>query len=355
MTDWPLLLDMFIRGVAVGGVLALALAVQRSELSRAVRLVSLAFGISAAAWIITESDALWAATGHARWLMTLACPVAGFFWLFAAAVFRDRPVTPLALVPVGLLWISGFLMGPDPAAAPDWLWGARNLFSGLLSLHILWMIVEGWSGDLLEARRRLRGPVLGLAATFSVVMVVLAISNRIQPNAAVRYVDVGELYGGLVVAVLALASAIVFLQARGEVFGAPRRPVAVDARAEAADRTLLRELDAFMASEGWRTEGLTIGALAQAVGAPEHRLRRLINQRLGHRNFAEFLNAHRIEAAKRRLADPAQARATVAAIAYDLGYGSLGPFNRAFRAATGVTPTEWRRQALASPELQEAV
>ena len=38
------------------------------------------------------------------------------------------------------------------------------------------------------------------------------------------------------------------------------------------------------------------------------------------------------------------------------GYGSLGPFNRAFRAATGATPTEWRRQALqASPELQEAV
>ena len=35
------------------------------------------------------------------------------------------------------------------------------------------------------------------------------------------------------------------------------------------------------------------------------------------------------------------------AIAFDLGYGSLGPFNRAFRAATEVTPTEWRRQALA--------
>jgi len=51
----------------------------------------------------------------------------------------------------------------------------------------------------------------------------------------------------------------------------------------------------------------------------------------------------------------------VAAIAFDLGYGSLGPFNRAFRAATGATPTEWRRQALAaagadpSPILEDAV
>ncbi len=32
-------------------------------------------------------------------------------------------------------------------------------------------------------------------------------------------------------------------------------------------------------------------------------------------------------------------------IAYELGFGSLGPFNRAFRAAVGVTPTAWRQQA----------
>ena len=101
-----------------------------------------------------------------------------------------------------------------------------------------------------------------------------------------------------------------------------------------------------MAAERWRHEGLTISRLAEELGAPEHRLRRLINQRLGHRNFADFLNAHRIEAAKRHLADPEQAHSTVAAIAFGLGYGSLGPFNRAFRAATGATPTEWRRQAL---------
>jgi AraC-like DNA-binding protein len=97
------------------------------------------------------------------------------------------------------------------------------------------------------------------------------------------------------------------------------------------------------AGEAWRREGLTIGALAEAVGVPEHRLRRLINDHLGFRNFAAFVNVRRIEAAKALLADPAKARMTVAAIAYDLGFGSLGPFNRAFKEATGVTPTEYRR------------
>ena len=62
------------------------------------------------------------------------------------------------------------------------------------------------------------------------------------------------------------------------------------------------------------------------------------------------------KAAKARLSDPAEARTTVAAIAFDLGYGSLGPFNRAFRSVTDLTPTEWRRRALAeaSPDLKEA-
>ena len=130
-----------------------------------------------------------------------------------------------------------------------------------------------------------------------------------------------------------------------------------DARAEAAERTLLAKLEAFMAEGGWKTEGLTIGAVARTLETPEHQLRRLINRRLGHRNFADFVNGHRIEAAKRRLADPGDARTTVAAIAFDLGYGSLGPFNRAFRAATGATPTEWRKQAFsdASPILEEAL
>ena len=114
---------------------------------------------------------------------------------------------------------------------------------------------------------------------------------------------------------------------------------------------------ALRAADGWRQEGLTIGEVARRLDAPEHRVRRLINQRLGHRNFADYVNSFRISAAKARLADPGDARTTVAAIAFDLGYGSLGPFNRAFREATGVTPTAWRRQALSetSLKLREAV
>ena len=93
----------------------------------------------------------------------------------------------------------------------------------------------------------------------------------------------------------------------------------------------------------YRHDNITIGTLATRLGIPEYRLRRLINQRLGYRNFNVFLNNHRIDEAKAALADPSQAEVPVITIAMDAGFQSLGPFNRAFKATTGVTPTEYRR------------
>jgi hypothetical protein len=58
----------------------------------------------------------------------------------------------------------------------------------------------------------------------------------------------------------------------------------------------------------WRSEGLTIRLLAEDLSVPEHRLRALINDRLGYRNFADFLNAKRIGAAKLRLANAEEVR-----------------------------------------------
>ena len=111
-----------------------------------------------------------------------------------------------------------------------------------------------------------------------------------------------------------------------------------------ADQKLIDALMRLMADERiYRHDNLTIGALAAKLKVPEYRLRRLINQRLGYRNFNVFLNNHRIEEAKAALADPAQAKVPVITIAMDAGFQSLGPFNRAFKATTGVTPTEYRR------------
>jgi AraC-like DNA-binding protein len=92
---------------------------------------------------------------------------------------------------------------------------------------------------------------------------------------------------------------------------------------------------------------LSLRTLAERLKLPEHRLRRLINKGLGYRNFATFLNDHRVSHAKRILADPVHSRQQIVAVAFELGYASLAPFNRAFRQLTGMTPSEYRSQALA--------
>ncbi len=115
-----------------------------------------------------------------------------------------------------------------------------------------------------------------------------------------------------------------------------------------ADDRLLAALEHLMATrQAYRDEGLGIAALAQRLDAPEYRLRRVINRRLGHRNFNAYLNGLRLADARAALADPARRGLPVLTIALSAGFQSIGPFNRAFKAETGLTPTEFRRQKLA--------
>ncbi|WP_315730375.1 MULTISPECIES: helix-turn-helix domain-containing protein [unclassified Bradyrhizobium] len=120
-------------------------------------------------------------------------------------------------------------------------------------------------------------------------------------------------------------------------------------RPSVTDRASLHRLQYLMTTERtYRQEGLTIGLLAARLGMPEYRLRTLINDGLGHRNFNAFLNRYRIDEAKAALADLSQAEVPVLTIALDAGFQSLAPFNRAFKADTGVTPTEFRRRTAAA-------
>jgi AraC-like DNA-binding protein len=253
------------------------------------------------------------------------------------------------------------------AGAVGWFWLPAYVVQIVIALLALNIVVRGWKGDLVEARRRLRGPFLFAVASYIV---------------ALRSVDILEMLGtapgwvpaanAVVRFAVCLAGALVFLESRDELFGpapaqapvgAGARPVHGNgngnsngdpARFDRAAKADLGRLQALMATHQiWREEGLTIASLALKANMPEAHLRRLINDRLGYRNFPSFVNAHRIAAAKARLADPDEARTPVSAIAFDLGFASLGPFNRAFRDETGQSPSEWRRKALSGPDEPE--
>lgn len=346
MNDAIVALDPFLRGIAAGAMGAISLGLLRSQSQGAARALIAALGVSLTAWLITESHVLWGALGRAPVLVVLAYPVAGLFWMFVTAVFEDRPVRPvLWAAPCAMLAI-GLFMGSSQQRY-DQGWPLFNGLAGLLAAHAGCIVLRGWRGDLIERRRLLRGLILGLVSVFALGQVLAAYIANLDPAGPWKLLTISQSSGVAILAVLMVAATSLFLEGRPEVFGPSRSAApAVDPRLEAADRLVLARLQAFLDKEGWRREGLSIGALADELNTTEHTLRRLINGRLGYRNFADFLNSSRIEAARRALTDPEKAGTSIAALAFELGYGSLGPFNRAFRAATGKTPTEWRRSHL---------
>lgn len=98
----------------------------------------------------------------------------------------------------------------------------------------------------------------------------------------------------------------------------------------------------------WREEGLTLGEVARRLGTSERSLSRALRDAGAH--FNATINAMRVAAVQRALADP-QERRELLALALDHGFASKASFNRAFRAHGGLSPSAWRlksRQATAA-------
>jgi AraC-like DNA-binding protein len=352
-------LDLGCRGAAVG-LFLLVMGVRLRERCGGIgaRLTA-ALALSAAAYAISASPIF---PQQWQWwslpILALAWGAPATFWLWALAAFDDdfglRPwhaLVWIVLVGLGFLASSGTIAWP----ALGTVIRAQSLLSLGLAVLAVAQTLATWGTDLVAGRRRLRFVVLIGTLAYIAAGAVSGLSltpTGPSTGSAVRA------FGLYVLAMLggwSLFRAEERDQKRGFVLakanffdeGGRLPPVGKD-QPGAIEQALLRRLEGLMTQErAYRREGLTIGALAAQLGLPEYRLRALINEGLGHRNFNAFLNRYRIEEAKAALADSDQAGVPVLTIALDAGFRSIGPFNRAFKATTGVTPTEYRRASLA--------
>jgi AraC-like DNA-binding protein len=211
-----------------------------------------------------------------------------------------------------------------------------------------------WRADLVEGRRRLRVFIVVTGVGYSVGMLAVRLASpRGQLSSLSATADVAMLL--LIVSVVAwrmvrLAGSELFPVAVVPDAPIPTvepTPVEPPTPDPAEDRLAESLQHAMAVDHAYRSEDLSIAALAARLSVPEYRLRRLINQRLGHRNFNAFVNGFRLAEATAALADPLKRELPVLTIALTAGFQSIGPFNRAFKAATGLTPTEFRKQKLA--------
>lgn len=349
-----------LRGGAISLLILVAVLLLRDARRIPAALFAALFAFGVACYAVVSASELTA--GLPVWLLpvrVIAMGNAVVFCLFAAALFDDdfKPSSWHALA-----WLAVVAVG----ASCFWIGtpAARIGFSAIgLACNAVgaWYALAERSVDLVEQRRRLRTVLVVVIAFYATAIIA---SEILFPNGSGGPALGVAISAGVLVIVIVFALVVLSVNRESSLLpferSEPQELVAARLRpamaASAAERSDEGEDAGHLAAlrhvmdhdRVYREEGLSIGGLAARLGIAEHALRRLINQRLGHRNFNAFLNGYRLNEVIAALGDPAQEAVPILTIALDAGFQSLGPFNRAFKSRTGMTPSEFRREQLAT-------
>jgi AraC-like DNA-binding protein len=251
--------------------------------------------------------------------------------VLAAPLACNRAIRAGFEAPSRPLWLDlgvlVLLLGLGLAArvgAPAWTGTASSLLSLTLFLELPVIVWRGLPDDLVAARRNVRVWALGASAVLGAVVAVASVLGGARwavPMAAA------------LTCLLAFAAVAFGEELTDTLSATPQAKAPLDSREQQVLRRL-REVIADVYSDA----DLTLSKLAQRLDVPEHRLRRIIHLGEGQRNFSAWLNGYRIEALKARVDEDE----TILNLALAVGYNSLSAFNRAFKAAEGMTPTAFR-------------
>ncbi|MEM6856620.1 MAG: helix-turn-helix domain-containing protein [Pseudomonadota bacterium] len=340
MENW----DFYFRLLSIGAATLLIAQIAGESIRKAIKAPLLLMLVGAAAYLINTAPLIRPAEPLDRFVDLLSLSVPFWLWLFARNLFeREAPlrVALIAAVVIVAAWSLSIAFAP----------------AGLIGFYIIHLVSLGLivdlvrvalldrEDDLIEERRMIRLwlPLLVAAQAGTILTAELIYAPGAPPTPM-------RLFNALMIFALILFAGLSMLRTNPDLLieqdntDEPKSPPKLNLTPSEA--VLHERLIAAMENKVYRKAGLTIAALAAELDTPEHRLRALINRRLGYRNFSAFLNRHRIAEARAKLVEKESVDLPVLTIAMDLGYNSLATFNRAFRAETGTTPSDYRRLGL---------
>ncbi|KEF31800.1 transcriptional regulatory protein [Marinobacter nitratireducens] len=282
-----------------------------------------------------------------RWITSdLQTTLPALFWLLCQVVFATRPKLFTVWGGMALYtFVSPAFSRPfiEAGTWPDWGvflgWELCRWFEYVIVLHGLFYVVRHWRDDLVETRRKARLAlllVMGTAVTVATVSLNFGLYH--------------EASRGTIVSLAALTILICFVSTReGLLDLAPQpsasteNPVSSEPLSENGEKSQedARQLQILMAEGFYKEEKLTLKRLASELSIPEYRVRKVINETLGYRNFNDYINQLRIAEAARHLRE--QPDAPILNISLDVGYRTLSSFNRAFRDIMQTTPSAYRQ------------
>ncbi|MDO3383871.1 helix-turn-helix transcriptional regulator [Gilvimarinus algae] len=335
------LLDICLRAAAIGQILLLSLGFLHRPWYPAKRALAW-LALCAAGYLLLTAPIADAHYGPLRgWLLLLTDSVAYALWLATMLYFRDdfSPARwPKLLKGALLLYGLWFIYYFAVLQGIGWFHDLNHLLSIGLVAHVIVHLLKGMSDDLIDARRSLRVQATLIASAFFLYLGCVELGPEFIRHHWLFGLSNAAL---ILIGVSALSVALLPRPGRSnadELSNTARAPAQEPAR---QPNPLQLKLDAFLAQGGYTQPNLTVASLARELGGQEYQLRQLINRELGYRNFSDFLNHHRLPAAAECLKSQ---DTPITNLALDLGYGSIGPFNRAFKARFACTPSDYRRQ-----------
>lgn len=303
------------------------------------RLYGLLFGGAVAAFCL--HTLLGAQPGITTQLLAiLGNATCGWSWLLVRALFRRPaarhqwwpPAIVAAMVAAGAI---GRLDDDSLTALIRAADNAQNLTSSTLLLLAAIEPLRG-IGAMPRAEKRFR---LVFSAGYAAMLAVaiLWIDGAPAGSTAARFSGAIKASCAML-AVAAMAAAIWYRARHPFTDGAAART-----RIPATDHDLgMRILHELRTQRVFALPDLKVADLARRLGEADYKVTQCITGTLGFRNFNHMTNSFRLAEAKRRLDDPAFDHLPILTIALDCGFGSIGPFNRAFKTDAGTTPKQFR-------------
>ena len=268
-----------------------------------------------------------------------------FVWLFVLTLFSVKDRGPVFYGLAGIIYCLPILW--FRIADLGWVeWPPRgvhilaSVFSVILMLHLLYKTIKEWGDDLVNQRRKTRLYFLGLVFLITMISAVTEFFNFQQLGLDRTTIKILCIWPAILFAAIWLVN----LDFDHVNFGATAQsPKGLTARQE---RFVAKLNQLMLEKKLYENNGLKMSELASQLGVTQHKLREIINQDIGYKNFSTYLNAHRIRAVKSVFADPKMRDVPILTIALDSGFNSLTTFNRVFKQSENMTPSEYRRQVL---------
>lgn len=270
-------------------------------------------------------------------LLAPAAATCGVAWLLARALFREeRAITAVHL---GVVLVIALVNLSPSGAFGAMLGNLQNLLASTVIVLTLWEAVRGWAAAPARGERLMRGAYVGVTG----LAVLVAVVWLGGPDVAPGLNDAVETTALLAVSLTAGLCLLYrrrhpLAPAHGAAAGTPSQPARP---VDPETRQLAARLDAMVQAEALYLNGdLKVADLARKLQVPDYKITRAITGALGAANFNQYINRFRIKFAQDLITeDPAR---SILIVAFDSGFASLGPFNRAFKMMTGQTPRAWR-------------